>query len=89
MSATQFALAVPALAVVLGIAMAIAWVVRRLGLNRPLMRSKHIILIDHIPIGTRRHVHLIQCDGHRLLFATGGGSDILLGTWPAPPETLT
>ncbi len=86
MSLIQFALALPALAAVLAIALAAAWFARKLGLNRAVPRGTHIILLDNLPIDAKRRLHLIECNGRRLLLATGGGGDILLSTWSIPAE---
>jgi flagellar biosynthetic protein FliO len=86
MSTTQLALTIPALAVVLAIALAGAWLARRFGLGRGAPGGTHIALIESLALDGKRRVHLIQCGDHRLLLATGGGSDILLGTWPVLAE---
>ena len=87
MNSTHFAVVIPALAAVLAVVVAAAWLTRKLGLNRPLPRGAHITMIETIRIDPKRCLHLVQCNGQRLLVATGGGPDTLLGSWPAPAES--
>ena len=86
MSPASLGPAVSALALVLATAFLAAWLLRRLGLARPAPRGSRIALVDSLQIDPRRRIVLIRCEGRQVLLATGGGSDVLLDTWPAAAE---
>ena len=87
MTITHYLLAIPALAVVLALAMASAWLARRLGLNRAAPAAgRHVRVIEQMALDGRRRLHLIECDGQRVLLATGGAADVVLGTWRSRGE---
>ncbi len=75
-----------ALALVLAVAFCAAWLMRKLGLARPSRTGSHITVVDSLQIDPRRRLVLISCEGRQVLLALGGGSDILLATWPVAQE---
>lgn len=56
----------------------------RLRLMSPRIQStKALRLCETLPLDPKRRIHLLECDGNKLLVMTGGGSDQVIG-WVQP-----
>ena len=86
MTLASIGAAAGSLALVLAAAFLAAWLLRRVSLGRATPAGSRISLVDSLQIDPRRRVVLLRCEGRQVLLAIGGGSDILLDTWQAPPE---
>ncbi len=84
MTMTQLLTVLPALALVLGLALLAGRAARRLGLAAPQPGAGRLALVQALPLDSRRRVHLLRCDGRHLLVLTGGGGDVMLGWVEAP-----
>jgi flagellar biogenesis protein FliO len=65
---------------VCGLAMAILWGARRLGLGRP---SGPIELLGHLPLDARRAVYLVRVGAQVFVIGVGEGGMTRLGEIPA------
>ncbi len=88
MTLSQILMAVPALALVLGLALLAGRLARRFGLDRPRAAGGRIAIVEQLALDGRRRLHLIRCDGQDMLLVTGAGGDLLLGAWPAATAKL-
>ena len=52
--------------------------------NRP-ATGRSLVVQDVIALDTRRRLHLVKCEGRRVLLLTGGGQDVVVG-WLDPSE---
>jgi flagellar protein FliO/FliZ len=55
------------------------------GLARRPATGRSLVVQDVIALDVRRRLHLVQCDGRRVLLLTGGGQDVVVG-WLDRPE---
>ncbi len=79
-SLASLLLALIALAVVLGLILLAQRLVRFTGLVPK--GGGRLRLEETLALDPRRRVHLIACDGQRLLLLTGGGQDQVIGWLP-------
>jgi flagellar biogenesis protein FliO len=49
-------------------------------------RARSLTILETTSLDSRRRLHLVACDGRRVVLLTGGGSDLLVG-WLDGPET--
>lgn len=84
MTTTQLLTVLPALALVLGLALLAGRAARRLGLAPARPGAGRLAVVQALPLDSRRRVHLLRCDGRHLLVLTGGGGDVMLGWVEAP-----
>ncbi len=47
--------------------------------------GRSLVVLETAALDSRRRVHVVACDGRRMLLLTGGASDVLLG-WLDEPE---
>ena len=71
--------AVAALIVVLAMIWLAARTARLGGIARRSTKGGLLTVQDVLVLDTRRRLHLIVCDGRRVLLLTGGGQDIVVG----------
>lgn len=67
-----------ALAAVLALVACVGRVARAGGWARSRAVSRQLVLRDTLALDPRRRLHLVECDGERILVLTGGGSDVLV-----------
>lgn len=65
-----------ALALVVAMILAAARLARRRLAPPP--GGRHLRLNESLPLDARRRLHLVECDGTRLLLLTGGATDQIL-----------
>ncbi|HEX3346526.1 MAG TPA: hypothetical protein VHS58_00315 [Acetobacteraceae bacterium] len=89
MSPGSITLAVVALAAVLALVRLGAFALRRgwipragLGLNTLARRTT---IVECMRLDARRQLHLVQCEGRRVLILTGGPQDLVVGWVPGEP----
>ena len=82
MNTTQLLTAIPALALVLALALGAARLARAVGFARPAVGGGRLRIVERVSLDNRRQLHLVSCDGRLLLLLSGGGSDVLLASWP-------
>ena len=83
MTTSQLLLALPALALVIGLALLAGRSARAFGLAPRPGQGGRIETVQAVALDSRRRLHLIRCDGRHLLVLTGGSTDLLLG-WLEP-----
>jgi len=72
------------LVVVLGLALALGWAAKRLGMRRLMQgRGKHLQAIETIPIGFKRQATLVRLGDQVVLVGIGEHECCHLGTFPA------
>jgi flagellar protein FliO/FliZ len=78
---TPFSLlsAVAALIAVLVLIWLAGRVARFGGMARRPTTGRSLVVQDVIALDVRRRLHLVQCDGRRVLLLTGGGQDVVVG----------
>ena len=74
---------VAALAAVLGLVLLLARLARRSGLVPNAARTRRLATEDVLALDGRRRLHLVRCEGRRVLLLTGGGADVVVG-WVDP-----
>jgi flagellar protein FliO/FliZ len=86
-SLSSFLLAGTTLIAVLALILLAGRLVRAGGLAPRSGVSRQIRVCETIALDQRRRLHLVSCDGRRLLLLTGGASDTIVG-WlpPASPD---
>lgn len=47
--------------------------------RRPAAGGGSLAVQDVLALDARRHLHLIRCDGRRVLLLTGGAQDVVVG----------
>lgn len=77
--------ALAALAVVLALVIGIGRMARLTGLSPRRAHGQSLRVEESLPLDPRRRLHLVACDGQRVLLLTGGTSDVVVG-WLAPPS---
>ena len=86
MTLAQILMALPALALVLGLALLAGRLAQRFGLNQPRATTGRIVVLEQTALDGRRRLHLIRCEGRDMLLVTGASGDLVLGSWPAATE---
>jgi len=76
---------VPSLAAVLGLVLLAGRIVRRTGLASRLNAGGRISVVQAIALDQRRRLHLVRCDGRKVLLLTGGGQDVVVGWLDGDP----
>ena len=79
MTTSQLLLALPALALVLGLALLAGRAAKSFGLAPRHMPGGRLEAVQAVALDSRRRIHLIRWENRHLLVLTGGGSDLLLG----------
>jgi flagellar protein FliO/FliZ len=74
--------ALAALAVVLGLIVLGARAARVSGLAPRLGAGRRIAVEEITALDARRRLHLVSCEGRRVLLLTGGAQDLVLGWLP-------
>ncbi|MCW3475102.1 flagellar biosynthetic protein FliO [Limobrevibacterium gyesilva] len=92
MPTNSILLAVPALAVVLGLVV-LAGRAARIGGLAPRLGAGaggRMALVQALALDPRRRLHLVRCDQRHVLLLTGGNQDVVVG-WldPPPPDAAT
>ena len=85
MTATSLLMAVPALALVLALAVGAGRLAR---LVRPAIAGQEtgsLRVIERVALDNRRRLTLVRCAGREMLLLTGGPSDVAVASWPAGP----
>lgn len=81
---------IASLAFVIGLILAVAWIAKRVGLERKLnlkaSQFKRIEIIDRMMIDPRRRLVLIRRDGREHLLLLGTTHDLVIESYDAPPE---
>jgi flagellar biogenesis protein FliO len=83
------------LAGVLALAVGLGWVVKKAGVKRLLPRKgEHLELLETLPLGFKRQVHLVRVQGQVVLIGSGEHDLVALGSFaaaasptPAPAPT--
>ena len=76
---TTFLTSAAALAAVLGLVLLAARFLRRSGLAVAGSRARRMATEDTLVLDGRRRLHLVRCDGRRILLLTGGATDVVVG----------
>ncbi len=71
--------ATAALAVVLGLVLLAGRLARARGLAPRRGSGRALVVQETAALDARRRLHLVSCDGRRLLLLTGGGNDVVVG----------
>jgi flagellar protein FliO/FliZ len=66
-----------ALAAVIALIFGLSHLARRTG-RLPAPAGRRLLVQETLPLGTRKRLVLLRCDGHDVLAITGGGQDALL-----------
>ncbi|MBY0337778.1 MAG: flagellar biosynthetic protein FliO [Acetobacteraceae bacterium] len=69
--------ALGSLAAVIALIVGLSHLARRTG-RLPAAGSRRLEVQEALPLGSRRRLLLLRCDGHAVLALTGGGQDALL-----------
>lgn len=78
-AATSIFSAIAALAVVLGLIWLTGRMARIGGFARRPINGGSLAVEDVLALDTRRRLHLVKCDGRRVLLLTGGAQDVVVG----------
>jgi flagellar protein FliO/FliZ len=79
MAMTQILIAIPALALVLGLILLAARLARAGGFARATGAGGRVTLVQSVALDPRRRMHLVRCDGRHVLLLTGGAQDCVVG----------
>lgn len=75
------------LVVVIGLAVGLGWLVKRLNARRLLGgRGRHLEVLETVTVGARRQLALVRCGSHWLVIGLGERELVAVATLPAPPE---
>ncbi len=73
-----------ALIAVLALILLAARLARARGLGAGRGGGRALVLLETTALDSRRRLHLVACDGRRVLLLTGGGGDLLVGWLDGP-----
>lgn len=77
------------LVVVVAVAVALGWAVKRLNARKLLgNRGRHLEVLETVAIGPRRSLALVRCGTHWLVVGMGERELISVATLPAPAEAV-
>lgn len=78
------------LVLVLGLVLAMLWLIRRFGLGGVVVRSparRRLAVVETATVDSRRRLVMVRRDGREYLLLVGGVTDLVIDGWPQGDDT--